>query len=147
MCPATRGNATRALNTRGAGRRIYVVREACGLAKEIGDWSEGTTAGGSWVATTDENLMTAIRFSLAMEQVDRAKAARRTVDLGAIEAQAGRIRDALKRVANLQRMATTIRTSSDGITSEANDLRADVLDALRMMEEAIGAGGSSSEAA
>jgi len=85
---------------------VYVVREACALAQKIGEWSEGMTSASPGLQPPMSISAGRSRFSFAMEQNERAKAAKRTVDTEAIRAQSGHIRDALKRIANLHRHAT-----------------------------------------
>src|SRR6185503_15175958 len=64
----------KALRERGACRGIYLARNQAGLALEIGDWAEGVSAAGPWVATTIPHLVTALRFSVALERVQRTLA-------------------------------------------------------------------------
>ena len=127
----------RAMTQRESTRAIYLSRNPEGLAKEIGEWAEGTTAAGPWVATTFDNLFTAVRFSIAMDKVERVKDSQSAVDAEALLAQASRVRDSLKRIATMQRHATVIRSSADAVSDEASNLRSEVGDALRVVEESL----------
>ena len=129
--------ATRAMQRRGATRAVYVVEGRAALAKEIGEWSEGTVECGGWVATTVEHLVTAVRFCIALERLEQVRSSERTVDAESLLAQASRIRDSLKKITNIKTKATDIHTAANAIADEADRLRSDVNDALRVIEEAV----------
>lgn len=127
----------RAIAHRGAGAAIYVSRTRDGLAKEIGDWAEGTCERGPWIATTPEHLHTAIRFLLAQHRLAVMHDALPDVDRAAIEAQIQRIRTSLKRVTNINRSIGEIRDHAGAVQDEAEQLRGDIRDALGCVEELL----------
>lgn len=56
------------LAERKADAGIYVSKTEDGLAKEVGDWAEGTCEKGPWVACTHPNLAAALRFLVVQMQ-------------------------------------------------------------------------------
>lgn len=126
-----------AMEKRGSNSGIYLSRSRCGLAKEIGEWAEGTCEHGRWVACTPEHLMTAVRFLHVMGGLDRMRASNPEVDAISIEGQVQRIRSALKRVADINRKARVIREGADGIQTEAEALRDEIKGALIEVEDAL----------
>ena len=139
-------SVTRAMKQRGATRAVYVAENRSALAKEIGEWSEGTVECGGWVATTVEHLSTAVRFCIALERLEKVRSSERTVDAESLLAQASRIRDSLKKITNIKTKATDIHTAANAIADEADRLRSDVNDALRVIEEAVGLASGSAAA-
>jgi len=139
--PMGRKAITDALNDamaeRGSGGAVYLSRARDGLAREIGDWAEGTCAHGPWIACTDEHLTTAVRFLVAQEGLARLRSAAPAVDSAAVQAQLGRVRTALGRVKTINTKATTVRTSADEIRAEAERLRDDIRGALTEIEGAL----------
>jgi hypothetical protein len=123
---------------REANAAIYVSRSQDGLAHELGEWSEGASTGGRWVACTNEHLITAIRFLVVQERLGRLKAFAPTVDASSIQTHVQRIRTALTRVKNVNAKATEIRDCSDAIRSEVEQIRDDVRSALDDIEESLG---------
>jgi len=127
----------KSMSERTASYGIYLSRGRAGLSKEIGDWAEGECTSGSWIATTDENLLTAVRFLIARHQIDFAKSEKADVDTEAIAPQLERIRAALKRITNINKKVTTIRQGADDIQQESEELRDDIRDALIVMEDCL----------
>jgi len=126
-----------AMAERGATAAIYLSRSREGLAKEIGDWAEGTCTRGDWVATTHEHLFIAIRFLLALRRIAAVKEGRPDIDPAAIEAQVVRARTALKRITNINRSVGAIREQSGAIQDEGEALRSEIRDSLLVIEDAI----------
>lgn len=126
-----------AMHTRGSSAGVYVSRSPDGLAREIGDWAEGQTERGPWVATQGEHLVTAVRFILARVQLARMVATRQTPDLSSAIESLRRISTSLERVTNIHRKTTTVRTAADEIQKEADLIRSEVRDALRSIEETL----------
>src|SRR5262249_20860512 len=122
---------------RSANAGIYLSRTACGLGKEIGDWSEGECNLGPWVATTDEHLLTAIRFIIALHRLRTLRCERPELDGAAIENQIQRIRTALNRVKTINRKVTEVHATADEISTEATSLRDEIREALIALEDAI----------
>ena len=112
-----------ALAERGGTAAIYLSRTGAGLAKEIGDWGEGTCARGCWVATTHEHLFIAIRFLLAQHRIAVVQQSSPEVDYVAIEAQVTRARTTLKRITNINRNVGVIREQAGSIQDEGESLR------------------------
>jgi hypothetical protein len=126
-----------AMAERGANAAIYLSRSLDGLAKEIGEWAEGTSERGSWVATTDEHLFIALRFLLVEHRLATVHESLPEVDRAALEAQIERIRTALKRVTNINRRVGEIRSQVGAIQDEAELLRSEIRDSLGAIEDAL----------
>jgi hypothetical protein len=121
----------------GANSAIYVSKTRAGLAKEIGEWAEGSSDAGPWVACSHEHLVTAVRFLVVQDRLRQLRAAVPTVDASSIESQVQRIRTSLGRVRNIKTKITTIRDGADCIEGEADALRADISGALAEIEDAL----------
>lgn len=126
-----------AMAERGATAAIYLSRSREGLAKEIGDWAEGTCSRGNWVATTHEHLFIAIRLLLTLRRLADAQEGRPDIDCTAIKAQVVRIRTALKRITNINRNVGAIREQAGAIQDEGEALRSEIRDSLLVIEDAI----------
>lgn len=130
-----------AMAERNADAAIYLCRTRAGFAKEIGEWTEGSLNYGPWVATTDEHLITALRFLIVRRQLDEARTQQRDVDTSLVAERLERIQTALRRIATINRHATEVEKAvADGFTSirsEADLLRNDIRSALEEIEEAI----------
>ncbi len=126
-----------ALRYRNAHRGIFLARGREGLANEVGDWAEGTAENGPWVATTAEHLVTALRFSFAMERVSRVAATSEGVSPDDLVAHITRVRDGLRRLTTINARVTDIRTNADAISTEATALRSDITGALQTLEDVL----------
>jgi mono/diheme cytochrome c family protein len=51
---------------------IYLSKTAAGLAAEAGEWADGTTDAGPFVACTHENLSIAIRWLIVQNRITQA---------------------------------------------------------------------------
>jgi hypothetical protein len=131
------GAVAAAMAERGATLGIYVSRTIGGLGREIGDWADGTCDKGPWIATTHENLCTAIRFLLAQHDLVILRQARPELDSAAVEGQIKRIEGALGRITTINRKATDVQGVADEIQKEARLLRYEVREALDSLEAAI----------
>ncbi len=127
----------RAMAERKANAAIYVTRNGDGLAREIGDWAEGSTERGSFVACTNSNLLIAVRWLIIRKRLAEARASAPQVDAPAIEAQVRRIRTSLGRVKEINRQAGAVRDGADGIQTEAEALRDEIKNSLLAIEEAM----------
>ena len=116
---------------------IYLSKDKEGLGKEIGDWAEGGCARGSWIATTDDHLISSIRFLILNHRISVMKSENPEVDVQAILPQLGRIRTSLKRITNINTKATTIRHGADDIQQEGELLRDEVRGAITALEECL----------
>jgi hypothetical protein len=130
--------AANAISARDATFALYVSRTPEGLAAEVGEWTEGSCDGGRWIATTHEHLLVAIRFALLLHRMDQAERERDVVNAHAVAEQVDRIRTALRRVSTVKRHATSIRSSTDAIQEEVEQLNFDVRSALCAIEEQLG---------
>ena len=122
---------------RSASYGIYLSKDIAGLGKEIGDWAEGECGLGSWIATTDEHLISSIRFLILNHRISQFKAENPEVDVQALIPQLGRIRTSLKRITNINTKATSIRHGADDIQQEGELLRDEVRGSLTAIEECL----------
>lgn len=128
---------TKAMSERGANAAIYVSKRSEGLGKEIGDWAEGATSQGPFVACIHTNLFTALRFLLVQERLAQLRASLPKIDSAQIETQIQRIRTAVDRVKTINRKVSDVRGGAQDIQTEAEHLRDEVRDALGWIEEAL----------
>lgn len=128
---------SKAMSERGANAAIYVSKQSDGLAKEIGDWAEGATSRGAFVACVHTNLFTALRFLLVQERIAQLRATVPEIDSAQIEIQIQRIRTSLDRVKTINRKVSEVRGGAQDIQGEAEHLRDEVRDALSCVEEAL----------
>jgi len=127
----------KAMSERGANAAIYVSKQSDGLGKEIGDWAEGATNRGPFVACTHNNLFTALRFLMVQERLAQLRATLPEIDSALMESQIQRIRTSLDRVKTINRKVSDVRGGAQDIQSEAEHLRDEVRDALTCIEEAL----------
>ena len=127
----------RAISARSANAAIYLSRTAEGLANELGEWAEGECSGGPFVTCTHEHLTTALRFLHTRKRIAELQRASAELDGAAIESQLLRIRTSLDRLKNLSRRTNEIRSSTWEIDDEAASLRADIREALTVIEDAV----------
>jgi hypothetical protein len=127
----------RAMAERRANAAVYVARNRKGLARELGDWAEGSTEHGPFVACTNANLLIALRWLIIQKRLAETRAAAAQVDAPAIDAQIRRMRTSLERVRAINRQAGNVREGIDGIQSEAEALRDELRDSLFAIEEAM----------
>ncbi len=130
----------RAMAERKANAAVYVTRNGDGLAREIGDWAEGNTERGPFVACTNSNLLIAVRWLVIQKRLVESRASAPQVDAPAIEAQVRRIRTSLGRVKEINRQAGAVRDGATGIQAEAEALRDEIKNSLLLIEEAMRAG-------
>jgi hypothetical protein len=116
---------------------IYVSATRSGLGCDIGDFAEGETDAGRFVACTHENLRLALRLLLIQARLDRESDASSEVNRGLLLDQMGRVRTALERIKTINRHATQVRSGASGIEEEARALREEIRDALTKMEDAL----------
>ena len=128
---------TTAMVERQADAAVYVSRSGDGLAKEIGEWAEGESERGPWVACTNDHLITAFRFLIVQERLKHLRASAPEVDAGSIMTQLQRIRTTLDRVKTINRRVTDVHNGADAIKAEAETLREEVRDALTTIEDSL----------
>jgi hypothetical protein len=107
------------------------------LGREVSDWCEGECDSGSWIATTDAHLQTAIRFLVVLHRLRTLHSHRAELDSAAIENQIQRIRTALNRIKTINRKVTDVRSTADEIGTEAGSLRDEIREALIALEDGI----------
>jgi hypothetical protein len=127
----------KAMAERKATSAIYLSKTAAGLATEVGEWADGTTDAGPFVACTHDNLSIAIRWLIVQNRIAQANKNAVAVDSAAILQQLQRIRTSLDRVKTMNRKVTDVRTSANEIQTEAEALRDEVRTSLAAIEEAL----------
>jgi hypothetical protein len=127
----------RALGARDAHYGLYVAKTQTGLAKEVGDWTEGRCAHGPFLACTVNHIITALRFAVAEARIRAHLAARPEADLPAIQAEIDRVRTALRRIRTIKTKASDIHKGADLVAGEADDLQRQISDALLVIENAL----------
>jgi hypothetical protein len=127
----------RAMAERKAGAAVYLSKSSAGLATEVGEWADGTTDYGPFVACTHQNLSIAIRWLIIQNRIAQADKNAAPVDSVAILHQIQRIRTALDRVKTVNRKVTEVRTSANEIQMEAETLRDEVRASLAVVEDAL----------
>jgi hypothetical protein len=127
----------KAMAERQANAALFVSHTRDGLALEIGEWAEGQSECGPWVATTGEHLTTALRFLVALRQIEELRAAVHEVDVDVLVSQVQRVRTALLRIASINRKVTSIRTGASDIQCEAEALRDEIRSALCAIEDGM----------
>jgi hypothetical protein len=128
---------TKTMAERKATAAIYLSKTQSGLATEIGEWADGTTDTGPFVACTHENLAIAIRWLIVQNRIMQADKSATSVDSTTIVQQVQRIRTVLDRVKTMNRKVTDVRTSANEIQTEAEALRDEVRSSLTVIEDAL----------
>lgn len=122
---------------RSANAGVYLTKTEAGFSKGVGDWAEGSSVHGPWVATTHCHLHTAVRFLIAMKRIEAMKKGSPEVDGAAIESQVQRIRTTLTRITTINRNVGKVRTSAEEIKTEAETLRDEIRESLNLVEDAL----------
>lgn len=126
------------LAQRGANAGIYLSRTQDGLSlREIGEWAEGTSDRGLWVACTQRHLITAVRFLIVQRRLATLRAAAPEVDSASIEQQVKAIRTALGRIGTIKTKLTELGACSDVIDEQADHLREEIKEALSSIEDSM----------
>lgn len=128
---------TAAMAERGGQAAVYVSRAHSGLAREIGEWAEGATEHGPWVACVHDHLVTALRFLVAQERLAKLRESRPSIDHSSVETQVQRVRTALLRVRTISTKVGAVRDGADAIQSEADTLRDEIRGSLNDIEDAL----------
>lgn len=127
----------KAMAHREADAGIYCGKNSTALAREIGEWDEGSVCGKQWIACTVDQLPQALRLILLTKRVqDRASAAG-AVDAAGVNASLVEIRVALRRVATIKRASTAIANSATSVQSESDALLRQIETALSNAEHAM----------
>jgi len=123
---------------RDANAAIYLSKSAAGLGNEIGEWAEGDTERGPWVATTHEHLRTALRFLFVLHRIRSIQTAKPEVDVSIVENQIRSIRTSLKKISTINRKVTDQQKTATDIGTLGDSIRFEILEALCTLESAIG---------
>ncbi len=126
-----------AMSERNSNFAIYVSKTRGGLAKEIGEWAEGTGEQGRWIACTHEHLITAVRFLITEVRLSQIRSKVPTVDAEKIENQIVRIRTTLGRLKTINTKVTNIKDSANDIQNEAEHIRVEIKSSLTEIEDAL----------
>jgi hypothetical protein len=116
---------------------IYVAKTQAGLAKEVGDWAEGQSSSGPWVACLSENLLTAVRFAVVQQRLKELKQAQPDIDAADIKGKVDAIRTCIKRITTIKTKVTNIRGSADDIERESMSLQTEIASHLSEIETAL----------
>jgi hypothetical protein len=116
---------------------IYLSATRSGLGADIGDFAEGGTEAGRFVACTHENLTVALRLLVVQARLDQAAKSASGIDQGMLFDQLARVRTALERIKTINRRVTEVRNAAGGIEDEARGLRDDIRDAAAKMDDAL----------
>jgi hypothetical protein len=138
---------TKAMAERKATAGVYLSKTTAGLAAEIGEWADGATECGPFVACTHVNLSIAIRWLITQSRIAVVNQSAVAVDSTAILQQVQRIRTSLDRVKTMNRKVTDVRTSANEIQTEAESLRDEVRASLAIVEDALRSAGPVTKAA
>lgn len=126
------------LAERGANAGIYLSRTQDGLSlREIGEWAEGISDRGLWVACTQQHLITAVRFLIVQRRLATLRAAAPEVDSALIEQQVKAIRTALGRIRTIKTKLTELGSCSNVIDEQADRLREEIKEALSSIEDSM----------
>jgi hypothetical protein len=124
---------------------LYVAKTSAGLAKEIGDWSEGKCSQGPYVACTANNILVALRWAVLHNRYQGLLRDRPQADVSAIQAEMGHMRTALRRIKTVKNKTGQIRTLCEGVNSETDALYQEIEDAMLAIESALRGGRSTDE--
>ncbi|MBD2534861.1 hypothetical protein H6G97_37630 [Nostoc flagelliforme FACHB-838] len=126
-----------AMMRRSANSAIFLSYSREGLAQEIGDWAEGVSESGYWIATTHPFLIIAIRFLVIQQRLNKLRAFESELDVTAVEQQIQQIRTALGRIRTIKKSLTEIGKGVSVIKVEADALNADIQSALKSIEQTL----------
>ncbi|MCF4969358.1 hypothetical protein [Nostoc sp. CMAA1605] len=133
-----------AMLRRSANAAIFLSYSREGLAQEIGDWAEGVTEAGCWIATTQPFLIIAIRFLVIQQRVTQLRTYQSKIDVTVIEQQLEQIRTALGRIRTIKKSLTDIGKGVTLIQAEVDALNRDIQSALKSVEQTLSFVGSNS---
>jgi hypothetical protein len=126
-----------AMVRRSANSAIFLSYSREGLGQEIGDWAEGVTEGGYWIATTHPFLIIAIRFLIIQQRVNQLRTFHSKIDVSVVQQQLQQIRTALGRIRTIKKSLTEIGKGVTLIQAEADALSADIQSAIKSIEQAL----------
>lgn len=126
-----------AMVRRSTSSAIFLSYSREGLAQEIGDWAEGISESGYWIATTHPFLIIAIRFLVIQQRLNKLRTFESELDVIAVEQQIQQIRTALTRIRTIKKSLTEIGKGVSVIKVEAEALSGDIQSALKSIEQAL----------
>ncbi|MGF1988907.1 MAG: hypothetical protein RMY62_013700 [Nostoc sp. ZfuVER08] len=126
-----------AMVRRSANSAIFLSYSREGLAQEIGDWAEGVSESGYWIATTHPFLIIAIRFLVIQQRLNKLRTFESEMNLAAVEQQIQQIRTALGRIRTMKKTLTEVSKGVAVIKAEADALSIDIQSALKSIEQAL----------
>jgi len=127
----------KAIKTRNGHYGIYVTKTSDGLAKEVGEWCEGSCSGGPFVACTADHLVTALRFAVVQTRIQSLMNTRSETDTEAIRREVDRIRSATRRLRTIKSKSSDIHKNADAVHLEADELQREIGDALLAIETGL----------
>lgn len=125
------------MQQRSASSGIFVSNTQEGLAQEVGDWYEGTTEEGSWIATRPDYLIVAIRYLLSLELLQKRMNSEDKLDVDSISQKIGEVRLALKEVSAVKKHLTEIGKASDGIRGGLDKMQRGIEAALDAIDRQV----------
>ncbi|ACC83659.1 hypothetical protein [Nostoc punctiforme] len=126
-----------AMVRRSANSAIFLSYSREGLAQEIGDWAEGVSESGYWIATTHPFLIIAIRFLVIQQRLNKLRTFESELDVTAVEQQIQQIRTALGRIRTMKKSLTEVGKSIAVIKAEADAMSTDIQSALKSIEQTL----------
>ncbi|MFN6539176.1 MAG: hypothetical protein RM021_022885 [Nostoc sp. EkiNYC01] len=126
-----------AMVRRSANSAIFLSYSREGLAQEIGDWAEGVSESGYWIATTHPFLIIAIRFLVIQQRLNKLRAFESEMDVAAVEQQIQQIRTALSRIRTMKKTLTEVSKGITVIKAEADAMSTDIQSALKSIEQML----------
>ncbi|MEA3203964.1 MAG: hypothetical protein QOI63_1644 [Thermoplasmata archaeon] len=125
------------MGERNAHGGIWIAKDTSGLAKEIGDYAEGAGQNGPWIATTEQNLVVAVRHLRVLMRLATIQATKPEVDITAAQGGIDRIRTTIKKFRTINTEAGNLRTSADTIEQTARIIRSEVETTLLDIEASL----------
>ncbi|MBC1240555.1 hypothetical protein [Nostoc sp. 2RC] len=126
-----------AMVRRSANSAIFLSYSREGLAQEIGDWAEGVSESGYWIATTHPFLIIAIRFLVIQQRLNKLRTFESELDVAVIEQQIQQIRTALGRIRTIKKSLAEVSKGVVVIKAEADSLNTDIQSALKSIEQTL----------
>ncbi len=126
-----------AMLRRSANSAIFLSYSREGLAQEIGDWAEGISESGYWIATTHPFLIIAIRFLVIQQRLNKLRTFESEMDVAAVEQQIQQIRTALGRIRTMKKTLTEVSKGIAVIKAEADAMSTDIQSALKSIEQTL----------
>lgn len=130
-----REDADGAIRRRGARAAVIVVPDASAFTKEMGDWREGSSSAGPWIATTLELVCLAVRVSRIQEH--RKLNVRIDVDVDRAAERLEAIKSQLQELTTAKSRITDSRASAKLAWEAIDDMQKSIVRAVKQLEEAL----------